>query len=330
MAKYDVAIVGAGLAGLACAQKLAAKKVIVLDKSRGVGGRVATRRLHGTWVDHGLPFWQNQGKFSGQLLQALQPQGLLKPWLEEVYELTATGLEATPGQGYIAEAGMNAIAKYLAQNLNILKQHQVTNIQAATTWRLQHTASDQPIVADCLVLAIPAPQAYQLLQSLPLPAAWLSELARVTYNPCLAVMAGYSPAYLLNSPWKALRLHHPELAWVALDSSKRTQAQHNVFIFHSTPDFAQQSLEATELDQAGQHLLTVAAATLFPWLDTPDWFQIHRWRYATPYTPLAVPYLASDTLLPLVCCGDWCGGKGIESALAAGEATALQIQGWLT
>jgi hypothetical protein len=331
MTKYDVAVIGAGLAGLVCAQKLQDNQlqVIVLDKSRGVGGRVATRRLHDTRVDHGLPLWENQGKFSEKLLQKLQQEGLLKQWIDEVYEWTETGLKSTLRQGYVPAAGMNAIAKYLAQNLNICKQCRVTNIQAQTTWQLHHTASDEPMLADLLVLAIPAPQAYDLLNPLPLPSTWLSKLAGVTYNPCLALMAGYSPAHLLNFPWKALRLHHPELAWVALDSSKRPPAPQPVFLLQSTPDFAQQFLDATELEHAGQHLLTIAAEILLPWLKSPDWFQIHRWRYATPHDSLAAPYLASETLLPLVCCGDWCGGEGYESALASGEATALQIQHWL-
>ncbi len=51
----DIAIIGAGMAGLICAQRLteAGYSVLVVEKSRGLGGRLATRRLYGTWADHG-------------------------------------------------------------------------------------------------------------------------------------------------------------------------------------------------------------------------------------------------------------------------------------
>ena len=51
----SVAIVGAGLSGLSCAHALQAQgvKVTVFDKSRGVSGRMSTRRGDGWQADHG-------------------------------------------------------------------------------------------------------------------------------------------------------------------------------------------------------------------------------------------------------------------------------------
>jgi renalase len=61
-----------------------------------------------------------------------------------------------------------------------------------------------------------------------------------------------------------------------------------------------------------------------PQLPTPDLLQVHRWRYAFPRHPLAEHYLSAAPL-PLVCAGDWCGGKQIESALQSGLAAAGAI-----
>jgi predicted NAD/FAD-dependent oxidoreductase len=68
---------------------------------------------------------------------------------------------------------------------------------------------------------------------------------------------------------------------------------------------------------------------LIPWLDTPDWFQVHRWRYAFPSHSLNQDCLDAGTLFPLVCCGDWCGGNLIESAMNSGLAAAAQINSQL-
>ena len=58
----SVAVVGAGLAGVACARGLQAAgvEVTVFDKSRGVGGRLATRRTTVTLPGHAAPWWQVQ------------------------------------------------------------------------------------------------------------------------------------------------------------------------------------------------------------------------------------------------------------------------------
>lgn len=85
---FNVAVIGAGMAGLVCAQQLAMAgyTVVVVEKSRGLGGRVATRRLHGTCADHGLRYLEPQGQLLQQLVQVLCDRHLLKVWTDTVYE----------------------------------------------------------------------------------------------------------------------------------------------------------------------------------------------------------------------------------------------------
>lgn len=120
------------------------------------------------------------------------------------------------------------------------------------------------------------------------------------------------------------------MAWIGLDSSKRAHSPAPVFVLHSSAEFAKAYVEAKDLDPIGQHLLSRAAIELMlPWLDVPEWFQVHRWRYAFPSHPLAELCLDARTPQPLVCCGDWCGGKSVESALSSGMAAANQINQYL-
>jgi hypothetical protein len=125
--------------------------------------------------------------------------------------------------------------------------------------------------------------------------------------------------------WKACTLsNNPDLAWVGLDSSKRPNPKLPIFVLQSTAEFAKNYLEAEDLKPVGQRLLSSAAQLLIPWLDQPDWFQVHRWRYAFPSFSLEESCLSTATPLPLVCCGDWCGGKLIEGAMNSGLAAAAQ------
>jgi renalase len=337
-ATVDVAIVGAGLAGLTCANKLqqAGLKVVVLEKSRGLGGRVDTRRLHDTCVDRGLPCLEVQGEQTESLIEQLCREGILRHWQGESFELYPPDdwQQCLLSPRYIAPQGMTAIAKFLARDLDIIKQFRVSAIAAssASTWQLTgETTTNELITAKAVVVAIPAPQATILLQFLAsiLPTQFLQQLASVDFNPCLTVAAGYGDrqAELAkdNTSWQAIKIiSHPDLAKLIWDSSKREKKDQNVLILHSKGQFAEGYLDADDLQPAGERLLASAAQLLYSWLASPQWLQVHRWRYALPKTSLTVPYLMATKPLPLLCCGDWCGSanNSLENALRSGLAAA--------
>ncbi len=324
---FDVAVIGAGVAGLTVAQQLqqCGYAVVVVDKSRGVGGRAATRRLHGTRADHGLRYLEPIGEMSQQLVKVLCDRNILQLWTDTVYSCESKMPR------YVASDGMSAIAKFLATGLEIKLNQRV---QAITTtddkiWHLGFEAAEN-ITAKAVVVAIPAPQALMLLEPLTesiLPAGFVDKLRSVQFDPCLSVIAGYPSQQQPNLEWKAVVFpDNSDLAWIGLDSSKRPDAQMPVFVIQSSAAFANLYLDAQDLNPAAQQLLGCAAAELMiPWLDTPDWFQVHRWRYAFPSHPLVRSYLNAETPLPLICCGDWCGENLLESALNSGLAAAMEI-----
>lgn len=335
---FDVAIIGAGLAGLTCAQQLhqAGYSVVVIEKSRGVGGRVATRRLHDTLVDHGVRYVESQGTLSQRLIEHLLQRGILELWPQTIYELKSVVIDSESSQlsRYVAPTGMTALAKFLATNLDIWLNGRVQSIipTPEATWHLTIDSAAEPpkeLTAKAVVVAIPAPQAWMLLEPLALTTlspAFVEHLCSVEFDPCISVMAGYSADVIDQPTWKACTLsNHPDLAWIGLDSSKRPNFKMPVFVLQSTAEFAKRYLDAQDLNVVGQELLSRAAQLLISGLDTPDWFQVHRWRYAFPKSPLNQDCLNTELSIPLVCCGDWCGGNRIEDAMNSGLAAAVEI-----
>lgn len=340
---FDVAIIGAGLAGLTCAQQLhqAGYRVVVIEKSRGVGGRVATRRLHNTLADHGVRYVESQGALSQQMIQRLVQRGILDVWTQTIYELkpaesepVAVDSESSQFPRYVAPTGMTAIAKFLATGLDIWLNRRVQSITPTpeSTWHLTIDSASEPpkeLTAKAVIVAIPAPQSWMLLEPLApttLSPAFLEHLRSVEFDPCISVMAGYSAEVIDQAIWKSCTLSNDsDLAWIGLDSSKRPNSKMPVFVLQSTAEFANRYLEAQDLNLVGQELLSRAAQLLIPGLDTPDWLQVHRWRYAFPKSPLNQDCLNAELSMPLVCCGDWCGGNRIESAMNSGLAAAVQI-----
>jgi renalase len=342
----DVVVIGAGLAGLVCAQQLqqSGYQVVVVEKSRGVGGRLATRRLLGTCADHGVRYLDSQGPLTDCLIQTLHQQNLLHFWTNTLHTLHASELEADKLQAtdvkpyYTASAGLTSAAKFLANKLDIRHgQRAQALIPGEDRWQIvmeaTGTAPASPLMARSVVIAIPAPQALALVQPLleyGTPTELVEPIKAVEFDPCYSVIAAYPPQgpEIAQLPWQALSFegstHSSDLAWLSVESKKRPDAKQPVLVAQSTAAFAQSHLEAEDLQPIGQHLLR-QAATLAPWLAAPTELQVHRWRYAFVRQPLQQLYLTTNLPLPLVCSGDWCGGRQIENALESGLAAACQI-----
>ncbi|MUH00977.1 FAD-dependent oxidoreductase [Scytonema sp. UIC 10036] len=339
----DVAVIGAGMAGLVCAQQLsqAGYSVIVVEKSRGLGGRVATRRLFNTCADHGTCYLKPKGELLERFIDLLHQRHILEVWTDTVHELKPHSSvpqpqSPIPNPRYIAPTGISAIAKFLAPGLEILLNKRVTEITPTPEkkWRLAMDTSDEEITATSVVIAIPAPQALMLLEPLGesiLGATFLENLRSVEFSPCLSAIAGYSSTLQPPTEWKAVTFVEDKyLAWIGLDSSKRSNPQQPVFVLQSSAAFALHHDQTQDLQPAGEFLLNHAAESLqLSWLKTPEWIQVHRWRYAFPTRPLQTTYLAADTGVPLICCGDWCGGNLVEGAMLSGIAAAEAINNYL-
>ena len=308
---FDVAVVGAGIAGLVCAQQLrrSGYRVVVLEKSRGLGGRVATRRLAGTWADHGLRYLEAQGDLSTQLIQTLVQQNIVHQWAHS---------------RYVAPDGITAIAKFLSAGLEIWRSQRV---QALTplpdrTWKLTLEAADQVVTASAVILAIPAPQALMLLEPIAdrLPTASLEALRSVQFAPCITAIAAYPADHLAKLSEIQGQLPGSDLAWVGLEFSKQNSPIGDskvAIIVQSSAAFADRYLEQDDLITVGRHLIAEAK------LADPEELQVHRWRYAFVSHPWQEATLSFDSAL--WCCGDWCGGDRLENALQSGLATAAQL-----
>jgi predicted NAD/FAD-dependent oxidoreductase len=314
---FDVAVIGAGLAGLSCAKRLHSqgKRVIVLDKSRGVGGRVATRRLYETRIDHGLVSFAIQGTHTEALLQDETIQATLRPW----------------ENGWVVPLGNTAVLKRLAVELEIQTRYCVTELNHARAgWELRGATSDAAVIrARGLVIAIPAPQAIALLATL-MPSQSQQDilqcLDRVRFDPCMTVMLGYPLSLGEQLPRRGVVAEgNAPLRMVIEDSSKRPNPAQLTLCLHSTPEFAQQYVDRHDWETAIQPLIQQWITQGGPAFQMPLWSQGHRWRYGFTQQALGMACVGQRWPAPLVCCGDWCLGAQIEAAIASGVAASEWI-----
>mgnify|MGYP002777070560 CR=1 FL=1 len=338
----DVAVIGAGVAGLTCSQILqqAGYQVLVLEKSRGVGGRLATRRAHETRIDHGTCYLSPKDELFKAFIAHLLERDIVQCWTDQIFAVASDGSFRTVGERsprYVAADGMSAIAKALTPGLTIHFNQRVVRLELASrgVWQLIVEVPDETgrstqsrLEAKAILITTPAPQAVDLLaplESRPIAPSVLTSLRTVEFSPCITVMAGYENVELGAHPlaqMKAIAPVHPAISWIGLDSSKRRAPTIPAIVVQSTASFAQTHPDTPALEAVGQTLLDFAAALTEAWLAAPTWKQVHRWRYAIATHPLPSKYLIANTEVPLLCAGDWCGGNRVESAFLSGLEAA--------
>lgn len=303
-----VVVIGAGIAGLACARRLAAAGVqpVVLDKGRGIGGRVATRRAEGLQFDHGAQYVTAHGEGFAAVLRDLAATGAVAPWQD------GTGRSHTVGT-----PGMSALAKALGAGLDIRQNAQVLGVAKVDGgWRL--SLGDTGLSTRHVVITVPAPQVPALLGAAhPL----VPLLAGVGIAPCLTLMAG------VRGPAPFVTRSDPDdpLAWIAQDSTKpgRPAGDAVAWVAQAGTAFSTAHLEKDPAEIAAL-MLPLLVDRLGARLDQVTHAAAHRWRYARVTAPLGQPFLrGADARLYLG--GDWCLGPRVEAAWTSGTAIAEDI-----
>jgi renalase len=330
---FEIAVVGAGFAGLTCARKLqqAGRQVAVFDKSRGLGGRLATRRLAGTRADHGVCYLQPKGAAFGQLINELVEEQILRVWTQGIHRLSADGILQAPvkfAPCYAAPSGATAIARYLGQNLEIINNQAITEISPiGNGWQLR--SADGQWNAEQVVVAVPPAQALAIA-GMVTDSHSSEQMGQVNFTTSITAIAVFpksQQAAAAQLAWQGIQgIDHPVLGWIGLDSSKQLDPLQPVLVVQSSAGFAAEYFDAPDLDVIGKRLLASAAPFMMG-LDTPEILQVHRWGYAFAQNPLPDLFLTAQAQAPLYFCGDWCGGNRVESAFLSGLAVAEKVLG---
>ncbi|MCX2860550.1 NAD(P)-binding protein [Paucibacter sp. PLA-PC-4] len=334
-ARLELAVVGAGIAGLACAGALqqAGHRVQLFEKSRGPGGRMSTRRdeAAGWQCDHGAQYLTARDPdFRAELQRwlAADAAALWTPRLSVIGEADRHRREAGL-ERFVGLPRMTAPARLLAAELALSTGCTITALQREPGgWRL-HSAEKGLLAPrfDAVLLALPAPQAGALLRTA--AEEELAALAQLTdsvrMRGCWALMLRYPAALAL--PFDAAFVNSGPLRWVARDSSKPgrrigSEGGSETWLLHAEAEWSEARL-AWPADAVAAELLRAFAALGAP---APVTWTAHRWRYADTQAALSLGSVwRAETGLGL--CGDWLNGGKVEGAWLSGRALARQLAG---
>jgi hypothetical protein len=344
-AAQHIAVIGAGMAGIACARTLlqAGHRVTVLDKGARPGGRMATRATAFGSFDHGAQYFTVRDPRFSLALQTTP--GICRPW-------SANAVRVLDARGHVVEAprpsseahfvgtpDMNSVASTWAQPLvaagHLHSGVQVTAIERdpihKTQWQLRTSARDGSVHVydgfDTVVLAIPAAQAQPLLQATTGMGELAKQLDSVSVAPCWTLMLAFAQASqpgltTLGPQWNAARSTHHRLAWLARESSKPQRGLVERWTVQASAEWSHEHLQD---DPARiQAKLLKAFAEITGIRAQPNHTEVHRWLYAKTINPLGKSYLW-DSKRGIGVCGDWCVGHRVEDAFVSGLEMALKL-----
>jgi renalase len=316
-------VVGAGISGLLAAGALQGEgwNVTVLDKGRGVGGRMATRRVGGGTFDHGAQFFTVRGdRFSG-LVDGWLEAGAAAKWSRGFAD--AEGEPNEDGHPrYRGAEGMTSIPKHLARILDVRTGERAVRVDGgAVGWEVA-CESGLRLEASALLLAMPGPQALELASSgsFRLPDTDRRELEAVTYDPCLALML------LLDGPGGVpepggMQIKGEPLDWIG-DNRRKGISEAFAITIHAGPAWSRTHFEDDEAEITRQ-LVSLASDRLGT--DLPSLIvesSLARWRYSWVTNAHPEPFLSASEGPALLFCGDAFGQPKVEGAALSGLAAA--------
>jgi len=332
----SVIIIGAGLSGLACANVLAGRgwSVTVVDKGRGVGGRLATRRIGSASFDTGAQFFTVRDAALAAAVADWERAGVVARWCDG---FPALGGSAVPDghPRWRAIGGMNALAKHLARGLAVRDRRLATTLtMEASGWRVGVAAIDdadpgrvEELRADAVVLTAPVPQAIALLEASHLPVD--PRLRAVRYDPCCCLLVDLPEAVdaVLPAPGGLRVEGDPAISWICSQRAKGLRASGDGLIVHARGAWSGERVDRD--DQTVLPELLPAARALWTRLGVTTVsgeIQLKRWRYSLPTACVAEASLRVAVPSPLVLAGDAFGERPrVEGAWLSGVAAAESL-----
>ncbi len=310
-------VVGAGIAGMACARALAeaGTPVRVLDRGRRPGGRMASRTLSGRVTDLGASYLTAaDGSPFAAVVRGWVHRGLARPWTDTFAVAGPDGVRETrtgPVR-YAAPDGLRSLVADLGDGLDVDQEHAVAGVAPGP--RVDGE------VAPAVVLALPDPQARRLLPD-DLAGRLLGAEDERPWQPTLAVALGFEQRQWPADLHGAFVHDDPVVEWIADDGDRRGDGA-PVLVAHSTPGTAAAHL--ADPDRAVPEVTTAVCRALG--IDAvPAWTHVHRWTYAKPGAPREEPYGLVDGI---GACGDgWRAPSKVESAWTSGHLLGTALGG---
>ncbi len=301
-------IIGAGISGLSAAIILTKKghEVIVLDKGRGVGGRMSTRTIDNAKADHGAQYFSAKNLEFQVFISELQLKNISRTWQ----------LAQRENIRYVGAKGMNTIPKSMASGVDVRVNEKVILIENNTV----KTESGNSYSFDNLMVTIPIPQVLDLFQNSNISFSEKDKtvLDSIHYEPCIAVMAVLKEQTQILSG--GIILENEPVAWIA-DNFQKGITEIPTVTLHANAEFSKKYFD-DDLKRVGEEMLSSVNQYVTP--DNIVSFQTHRWKFSNATKRYGEPFYQIENQ-NIFLGGDGFGMGNVEGAFLSGYYLGNQI-----
>lgn len=313
--EYKIAVVGAGLAGLRLAQRLCSvADVEIFEKSRGLGGRMSTRRADEFQFDHGAQYFTARGRRFQRFLEPYLNAKTVQVWdarfghIENGIVTYKRGSEPR----YVAVPGMTALCKSMAETIEVTRNQRVEAVLRENgQWRIRFSDGTEGGGYDWVLSTAPADQSTVLLPE-------LTDWSPLKMHGCYSLMVGFEDAVSL--PFDAATVAGSPIAWIAQNNSKPGRLGASAILCQTHHNWADDWIDVDQ-QEVQSHLCSVLAELTDLQPRNATYLSLHRWRYAHVGQASPRPFIL-DLKSQAGACGDWCIEGRVEAAFDSAEALA--------
>ncbi|UXH42447.1 FAD-dependent oxidoreductase [Rossellomorea vietnamensis] len=316
METYEVIIIGGGLSGIMAARTLMENgvEVLIVEKSRSVGGRLATRRIGEGKADHGAQFFTVRSPELQEDVEKWLEAGWVKRWF------------GTPYPRYTSTAGMNALAKQLAGSIPVKLNTRVSSIRDGRDGPLEvELENGERITANHCIVTAPAPQALQLLTGIAPP-----EVSTISFAPCFVGMFTFDGPSSIPSPGHVDE-GLPDGVERVVDHKKKGISSTVTVSVYMTGDWSKKHVDMEE-DSIIAPIQKVAEGFLEKGSRVTG-VQLKKWKYAEAEAVVRTPFVEMGHKGRIVLCGDAflrendeAGRTRFESAYLSGISAGKRVR----
>tara|TARA_R110000868_G_scaffold16933_3_gene75084 strand:+ start:24034 stop:25059 length:1026 start_codon:yes stop_codon:yes gene_type:complete len=332
MATINIAVIGAGMAGLKAASTLhgIGINVTVFEKSHGTGGRLATRRTEFGNFNHGAQYVTARDPAFRAFLRHAASQNSARDWRPNLYHGQQAQRQQTPrpiADGntaadiwYQGAPQMNKLVTPLLTSFEIRTRHHINRIEprGPREFVLHNNLGQEFGPFDGVIATAPAPQAAELLQPL---SPRFDVINNVKIAPCWSAMIAF--ANPLPTVFDAMVHPDPAISWAARSDNNNNlphRPSPDLWVLHATTEWSRDNLE-DDNERVASRLLEKFRDICGSRLPEIISIDAHRWRYARTETPLGQSHL-TGMKGRIIAAGDWCLGARVEAAWRSGKCAA--------
>ena len=321
----EVAVVGAGMAGLSCARRLAdaGVQVSVFDKARGVAGRMATRRIQNAEgealsFDHGAQYFTARGEDFQHTVADWIAAGVVQPWTGRLMAFDQGELQqVAPQPRYVGVPRMSSVGRHLLGDMPFYPEHRLVECQHdGQYWHLQFEGRST-ILAKSLILALPSTQVVDFLE---INHSFYTDAIVQNMLPSWTLMVHCQAPVVV--PFDGCFVNSGILSWVSRNNSKPARGTAETWVLQASQAWSQAHVDAPQDWVAEQLLQAFIDVVAQPIQVTAQW--LHRWLYALAAEALTVGCWY-EPAQQFGLAGDWLNGSRVEGAWRSGQQLAAQV-----